>query len=483
MNEPTQRLQTAFTGRYNIVRELGAGGMATVYLADDVKHGRSVAVKVLRPELAAALGPDRFPREIRILARLQHPHILPLHDSGELDGYLFYTMPFVDGESLRERIDREGALPVQDTVRILREVTDALSSAHSAGVLHRDIKPANVMLSGRHALVMDFGVAKAVRDAGGETLTTVGVAVGTPTYMSPEQATGAENLDQRSDIYALGVMGYEMLTGRPPFTAKTAAGVLSAHVLEKPVPIRTIRAAVPPRLEEIIMRCLEKEPADRWQSAEELMTPLETLSTPSGGTTPTTTRPVPVVSAAESRTTAAPAAPVSRSSIASSKWLMIVAALLVVAAGAFGVWKFAGSGISASGGIERVAVLPFRDISGKDAQFAESMQDAVITSIAGMNRVGVVPRSDMAGQTNKRVRDIAKEFGVNAVFEGTLFRAGDVMRINVQLVEPETVRHYWSGSFEIDVRNVLSAQDSVVKQINAQMRAVLDGQNRKDGMP
>ena len=346
MTEPTTRLQTAFTGRYNIVRELGAGGMATVYLADDVKHGRSVAVKVLRPELAAALGPDRFPREIRILARLQHPHILPLHDSGEVDGFLFYTMPFVDGESLRERIDREGALPVQDTVRIMREVADALSSAHAAGVLHRDIKPANVMLSGRHALVMDFGVAKAVRDAGGETLTTVGVAVGTPTYMSPEQATGAENLDQRSDIYALGVMAYEMLTGRPPFTAKTAAGVLSAHVLEKPVPIRTHRPSVPPRLEELVMRCLEKEPADRWQSAEELILPLESLSTPSGGTTPTTTRPVKVV--APSSAASEPAVPTTQvPPSAMAKALIAAVTLLVVAVAAFGVWKFVGSGVSA----------------------------------------------------------------------------------------------------------------------------------------
>ncbi len=203
--------------------------MATVYLAEDVKHGRSVAVKVLRPELAAALGPDRFPREIRILAKLQHPHILPLLDSGEADGFLFYTMPFVDGESLRERIDREGALPIHDAVRILREVADALTAAHGAGVLHRDIKPANVMLSGRHALVTDFGVAKAVRDAGGETLTTVGLAVGTPTYMSPEQATGSEEIDQRSDIYAMGILAYEMLTGEPPFRSKNASAMLSAQ--------------------------------------------------------------------------------------------------------------------------------------------------------------------------------------------------------------------------------------------------------------
>jgi serine/threonine-protein kinase len=289
------RLRTALANRYTIERELGAGGMATVYLAEDLKHDRRVAVKVLRPELAAALGPDRFPREIRILARLQHPHILPLLDSGEADGFLFYTMPYVEGESLRERIDREGALPVPEAVRILREVTDALASAHSAGVLHRDIKPGNVMLSGRHALVMDFGVAKAVTAAGGDTLTTVGVAVGTPTYMSPEQATASTDVDARSDIYALGILAYEMLTGHPPFAGRSAQATLSAQVLEKPRLITETRAAVSQPLGEFVMRCLEKTPADRWQTTEELVPLLEALATPSGGVTPTQTRPLKAV--------------------------------------------------------------------------------------------------------------------------------------------------------------------------------------------
>jgi serine/threonine-protein kinase len=190
-----ERLRAAFGGRYDIERELGAGGMATVYLARDLKHDRLVAIKVLRPELAAVLGPDRFPREIRIVAQLQHPHVLPLHDSGETSGFLYYVMPFVEGESLRTRLDRDGALPVHDAIRVLREVVDALAYAHAQGILHRDIKPDNVMLSGRHAVVMDFGVAKAVSDAGGQRLTTVGVAVGTPQYMSPEQATGQADLD------------------------------------------------------------------------------------------------------------------------------------------------------------------------------------------------------------------------------------------------------------------------------------------------
>jgi eukaryotic-like serine/threonine-protein kinase len=481
MASPDQRLTNALSGRYRIERELGAGGMATVYLAEDVKHGRQVAVKVLRPELSAALGPDRFPREIRILARLQHPHILPLHDSGEMDGFLFYTMPFVDGESLRERMDREGALPVQDAVRIMREVADALTAAHGMGVLHRDIKPANVMLSGRHALVTDFGVAKAVRDAGGDTLTTVGIAVGTPTYMSPEQATGQTDVDARSDVYAVGVLAYEMLTGAPPFNAKNASAMLSAHVLEKPVPVREKREAVPPGLNDVVMRCLEKDPDARFPNAEALLTALEDVFTPSGGITPTTTRPTKTVAPAPA-VVAVPqpfAEPKSKSRLP-----MFAALVFVLVAAAGGLWwRFgAGGGVAKSTAIERIAVLPFRDISGQDKVFAESMQDAVITGIAGMQRVGVVPRSEIASRgENARISDIAAEFKVNAVLEGTLFRAGDVMRINMQLVEPETVRHYWSGSFEIDVRNVLAAQDSLVKQINAQVRAVLDGQTKPKG--
>src|SRR5438552_64199 len=226
--DPRDQLQRALGSAYCIDRELGQGGMSTVWLAEDVKHGRKVAVKVLRPELAAALGADRFTREIQIAARLQHPHILPLLDSGESDGFLWYVMPYVEGQSLRDRVVREGELPVHEAVRLLVEVVDALAFAHAQGVVHRDIKPDNVLLSGRHALVMDFGVAKAVseagtREAGGgrHALTTAGVALGTPAYMAPEPATAEPNLDHRVDIYAVGVMGYELLTGRTPFAGLT----------------------------------------------------------------------------------------------------------------------------------------------------------------------------------------------------------------------------------------------------------------------
>ena len=270
--------------------------MATVYLAYDVKHDRKVAVKVLRPELAASLGSERFLREIRIAAQLSHPHILPLHDSGETDGFLFYVMPYVDGESLRGRLQRLGELSVPEAAKILREVADALAYAHELGVVHRDIKPDNVLLSGRHALVTDFGVAKAVSEATGRhSLTTAGIALGTPAYMAPEQAAADPHTDHRVDIYAFGVMAYEMLTGRPPFVAPTTQEVLAAHVTRAPEPIGVLRPSSPPILAQTIMRCLEKKASDRPQSTEELLPILETVATPSAGTTPTSTRPIPAV--------------------------------------------------------------------------------------------------------------------------------------------------------------------------------------------
>jgi len=279
------RIARAFADRYRLERELGAGGMATVYLAHDLKHERQVAIKVLRPELAASLGADRFLREIHVAAQLQHPHILTLIDSGEADGFLYYVMPYVDGESLRTKLAREGELPVTEAIRVLRDVADGLSYAHAQGVVHRDVKPENVMLSGRHALVMDFGVARAVSEAGGrEGLTTPGVAVGTPAYMAPEQAVADPHLDHRADLYALGVLGYEMLAGRVPFAGGTPQATLAAHVTQDPQPVTKHRPAAPAGLSAMIMRCLEKRPADRWQSASEVLQVLEGLATPSGET-------------------------------------------------------------------------------------------------------------------------------------------------------------------------------------------------------
>jgi TolB-like protein len=278
------RLNTALSGRYRVERELGEGGMATVYLAEDLKHHRPVAIKVLKPDLAAALGGERFLREIEIAARLQHPHILPVHDSGEADGLLYYVMPFVEGESLAARISREGGLPVDWSVRILREVADALAYAHGRGLVHSDIKPDNILLSGNHALVADFGIARAVRDAAGATaLTGTGISLGTPAYMAPEQAAG-EAVDHRADIYALGVVAYEMLAGEPPFRGRTAQAVIGAHLSQPAVPITQHRPGLSPGLSALVMRCLQKHPGDRPQSADELTQLLETAVVPSGST-------------------------------------------------------------------------------------------------------------------------------------------------------------------------------------------------------
>jgi tetratricopeptide (TPR) repeat protein len=272
------------TERYRIERELGAGGMATVYLAEDTKHHRKVAVKVLRAEVAANLGAERFLREIEMAAGLQHPHVLPLYDSGGSDDVLFYVMPFVEGQSLRDRLAKGGALPVDDALRIMREVVDALAYSHERGLVHRDIKPENVLLSGQHALVTDFGVAKAVSAAGDTQMTATGMALGTPAYMAPEQATADPNLDHRVDIYALGVMAYEMLAGRPPFLGTNPQQVLAGHLTHQPDPLSMHRATVPPALEAIVMRCLEKNPADRWQTAQDMLRAIDALATSSGST-------------------------------------------------------------------------------------------------------------------------------------------------------------------------------------------------------
>ncbi|MFL5401427.1 MAG: protein kinase domain-containing protein, partial [Gemmatimonadales bacterium] len=319
MTEVPSSIADALRDRYVLERELGSGGMATVYLAEDLKHRRQVAVKVLRPELAVTLGSERFLQEIATAARFQHPHILPLLDSGDASGFLYYVMPFVDGESLRRRLSRQGELAVHDAVKILVEVCDALAYAHARGVVHRDIKPDNVLLSSRHALVTDFGVAKALSEATGrQQLTTAGVALGTPAYMAPEQAVGDSNVDHRADIYALGVLGYELVSGRTPFTGRTSQEVLAAHVTQPPEPLCLRRPACPPGLEAVIMKCLEKRPADRWQTADELLAQLEPLATPSGGTTPTATRPTRVVGPGPGRRSWA-------------RWLGVAAALFLVA--------------------------------------------------------------------------------------------------------------------------------------------------------
>jgi serine/threonine-protein kinase len=278
-------LAAALADRYRVERELGRGGMATVYLANDLRHDRPVALKVLRPELAASLGPDRFLQEIRIAARLQHPHILPVHDSGEAAGRLWYTMPYVEGESLRQRLSRERQLPLDQALRIATQVLSALGYAHAHGVIHRDIKPENILLDGDQAVVADFGVARAITAAGQDRLTETGLALGTPAYMSPEQAAASRELDGRSDLYAFGCVLYEMLAGQPPFIGASAQQLLARHALDSVPPLRTVRDTIPEAIEQSVIRALAKAPADRFPTAgefaEALAAPGATVITPS----------------------------------------------------------------------------------------------------------------------------------------------------------------------------------------------------------
>ena len=270
-----ERLAAALADRYRIERELGAGGMATVYLAHDVRHDRRVALKVLRPELGAIIGAERFLAEIRTTANLQHPHILPLFDSGQVDGTVFYVMPYVDGESLRDRVAREKQLPIDDALRIAREVGDALQYAHGNGVIHRDIKPENIMLQRGHALVADFGIALAAAKTGGTRMTETGMSLGTPRYMSPEQAMGERDLDARSDIYALGCVVYEMLTGDAPFTGPTAQAIVAKVLTDEPRPPVELRKTVPDHVSDAVLVALAKLPADRFSSAAEFMAAMQ----------------------------------------------------------------------------------------------------------------------------------------------------------------------------------------------------------------
>jgi len=288
--ENTARLSTALADRYQIERHLGEGGMATVYLAEDLKHKRKVAVKVLRPELAAVLGAERFVQEITTTANLQHPHILPLFDSGEADGFLYYVMPFSDGETLRDKLNRETQLGIDEAVKITTEVADALHYAHGEGVIHRDIKPENILIHNGRPMVADFGIALAVSAAGGR-MTETGLSLGTPHYMSPEQAMGERNLDARTDVYALGCVLHEMLAGEPPFTGPTAQAIVAKVMTDEPTPIGKLRKTTPVNVEEAVATALQKLPADRFGSAAEFARALEDRSwTATSSRRTTTTR-------------------------------------------------------------------------------------------------------------------------------------------------------------------------------------------------
>ncbi|MES1259645.1 MAG: protein kinase, partial [Gemmatimonadota bacterium] len=455
MTERVARLNAALAGRYQIDRELGQGGMATVYLAEDLKHHRKVAIKVLREDLAASMGSSRFLREIEIAAQLQHPNILPLLDSGDAEGFLYYVMPYVTGQSLRERIAREGELPVHEAVRMISEVVDALAHAHEHGVVHRDIKPDNVMISARHALVADFGVAKAVTEATGRnSVTTLGVAVGTPAYMSPEQAAADPHIDHRSDIYAVGAMAYELLTGRPPFVGATPQQVLAAHVTEAPDAVGKRRPGIPPALEAVIMRCLAKRPADRWQSAGELHAALEPLATPSTGITPTQTRPI------------AANAGIRRFSDIRRAVTLVTGVVVIVAAVL--AWRLlAGRGGSTAS--RAIAVLPFDNVA-KDTAYdylADGIANDVRSALMKLPGLSVKARTSSEAARGKPVHDAGALLNVGVILQGTFRRAAGATSITVDLVNVADESALWTGTFALPADgNFAAAQDSITGAVS-----------------
>ncbi|MCE9602721.1 MAG: serine/threonine-protein kinase [Gemmatimonadetes bacterium] len=457
MTDPLASLSAALTGRYVIERELGAGGMATVYLAEDTKHHRHVAVKVLRAELAASLGAERFLREIGIAARLHHPHILSLYDSGGEGDVLYYVMPFVDGQSLRDRIVRTGALPIDEAVRIIREVADALEYSHQQGVVHRDIKPENVLIAGAHAMVTDFGVAKAVSDASGTgPLTATGMAVGTPSYMAPEQITADPALDHRVDIYALGVLAYEILAGRAPFLGTNLQQVIAGHLAQRPDPLTVHRPAASPALEAVVMRCLEKNPADRWQSAGDIVRALDALAKPSGelsATSAGTPAGAPVVAGASTARTASGASQPAAPSGASGRKRAVVGGAIIGAALLIG-------GIAWSGQVGRAGTMIGDDLLAEndvvlvaefenrttDSTLAATVTDAVRVELqqsravrvmsqaamwAGLSRMGLARGTALPGE---KVQELAEREGAKAYVVGDIARIGGGFQVSARVV-------------------------------------------------
>ncbi len=445
------RLTSVLADSYRIERTLGAGGMATVYLADDVKHNRKVAVKVLRPELAEALGAERFLREIETTANLRHPHILPLYDSGEAGGFLFYVMPYVEGESLRDRLNREKQLPIADALGIAREVADALGYAHARGIIHRDIKPENILLEAGHAVVADFGIARAVSEAGGERLTQTGVSVGTPLYMSPEQAAGDQDLDGRSDLYSLGCVLYEMLGGQPPFTGPTAESVARQHLITEAAPVTNLRPTVPAEVAGALARTLAKNPADRFNPAAQFVQALTAA--------------------------AASQPPAHQATVRHSRArLALVATGVIVLVGA--AW-FGGRALSSddrAGRIERIAVLPMDNQTGDSAQafFADGMTRELIGVLteAGVRVLGY--RAVTAYRhTNLPANRIARELEVDAIVSGAVIQAGDVVQVAAELTDPATDESLWARTFSRPAPDVVTLQREVALEIARGIRARL----------
>jgi serine/threonine-protein kinase len=531
------QVKKALAGRYQIERVLGEGGMATVYLAHDQKHNRKVAVKVMRPELAATLGSDRFLREVQVAAQLSHPHILPMHDSGEADGILYYVMPYVEGQTLKERLAQEGQLSVVDAVRLGREVAEALAYAHARGIIHRDIKPGNILLQSGHALVADFGIARAL-GVEGEALTKTGLAVGTPQYMAPEQATGEREVDGRADIYALGAVMYEMVAGEPPFTGPTARSIITRSLTEKPRSLTVSRVGLPPSVETAVMRALAKSPADRYPSAQEMVGALErSLEGVHSGTNeyavpagPTPTQVWGLFALGCVGMLSLVAVLVRQWSL--PRWTLGLAVLLLAIGagvlvltgrmearrrsggavpgfGRFFTWRFAAlggvlslllwsavatalaftgprAGAARAGG-NHLAILPFENQgTAEDAYFADGIGDEVRGKLARVNGITVIASSSASQYraSAKTPQQIAKELGADYLLIGKVRwagPAGGTRRVQVvpELVDGRTGSTTWQQSFDTDVTDVFEVQSQIATRVASALGAQLGSQEER----
>ena len=479
-----EALRDALAERYSIEREIGRGGMATVFLARDIRHSRSVAVKMVARELVTPLGAERFLREIRTAAGLTHPHVLGVHDSGEAGGLLYYVMPYIQGETLRARLAREGSLPLPDVLRLMRELAGALAYAHTHGVVHRDLKPENVLLSDGHAVVADFGIAKALAAAQGDAeqsagLTSGGIALGTPAYMAPEQASG-DDADHRADLYALGVVAYEMLAGAHPFGARSARALVKAHREETPAPVGERRPDAPPGIIALVTRLLAKSPDARPGSAEEVLRSLDDVST-----APTRT------AWGATRAGGEPATRRRLVRIASVVGLFILAGVL----GAAAIRRYiaprddrppvaAASVPPASR--PSVAVLPFDNTSGDaaDEAFSDGLTDEVIGALGKVPELRVAGRTSVFALKGKGlgVRAAAETLGVGAIVEGSYRRSGNRLRIGAQLVSAADGAVLWAETYDREMADVFAVQEGIARAIAGALRRRLDTRGERGSL-